>query len=164
MWKPMHPLCILHWNTQLIISLLGMNNFPQIILVSEIVVTYTLSLISVVHGNCSVYDDYSLLREVRTFQFFKNVSRLFLYFSFPAFASCISTRPGFWFTFFSRAAALQAVFHVHSTCMCFGPCILTVSFFSLSVWNGYFERVMILRRYRAPRSHLTVELVLHCDL
>lgn len=116
MWKPMHPLCILHWNTQLIISLLGMNNFPQIILVSEIVITYTLSLISMVHGNCSVYDDYNLLREVRTFHFFKNVSRwLFLSFSFPALAFCISTRPGFWFTLYFRAAALQAVFHVHST-------------------------------------------------
>lgn len=115
MWKPMHPLCILHWNTQLIISLLSMNNFPQIILISEIVITYTLSLISMVHGNCSVYDNYSLLHEVRTFRFFKNVSRLFLSFSFPALASCISTRPGFWFTFYSRAAALQAVFHVHST-------------------------------------------------
>lgn len=45
--------------------------------------------------------------------------------------------------------------------MCFGPCILTVSFFPLSVWNGYFERVVILRRYRAPCSHLTVKLVLH---
>lgn len=115
MWKPMHPLCILHWNMQLIISLLSMNNFPQIILISEIVITYTLLLISMVHDNCSVYDNYSLLHEVRTFRFFKNVSRLFLSFSFPALAFGISRRPGFWFTFYSRAAALQAVFHVHST-------------------------------------------------
>lgn len=92
-----------------------MNNFPQIILVSEIVTTYTLSLISMVHGNCSVYDDYSLLCEVRTFHFLKNVSRFFPSFLFLAPASCISTRLGFWFTFYFRAAALQAVFHVHST-------------------------------------------------
>lgn len=115
MWKPMHPLCILHWNTQLIISLLTMSNFPQIILVSEIVIACSLPQISMVHGNCSVYDDYSLLHEVRTFHFLKNVSRLFPSFSFPALTSCISTRPSFWFTFYFRAAALQAVFHVHST-------------------------------------------------
>lgn len=117
-----------------------MNNFPQIILVSEIVTTYTLSLISMVHGNCSVYDDYSLLCEVRAFHFLKNVSRFFPSFLFLALASCISTRLGFWFTFYFRAAALQAVFHVHSTksMNVFWQCLFFHSHFEMDILKEYW--------------------------
>lgn len=130
LWKPMQPLCILHWNT--IISSLSINIFPPITLITEIVVTNFLSLIFMVLWQLQLIWWLQPFKWVTTFHSCQDVSRLSPSFSFPAFASCISTRPSFWFTFYFRAAGIRL--QLASMCippsswMCCSPCVRTASF------------------------------------
>lgn len=135
LWKPMQPPCILHWNTQLIISSLSISIFPPITLIAEIVKTNLLSPILMALWQLQLIWLLQPFKWVTAFHSCKDVSRLSPSFSFPALASCISTRPSFWFTFYFGAAGIRL--QLASTCIppsswtCCSPCIRTASFHTL---------------------------------